>query len=111
MAFRVLVDPIALAEAEDSFRWMRRRAPQEAARWFVNLWRAIESLQVMPTRCSLAPEALALRRSVRQLLFGKAPHVYRVLFVIVNDEVRVLRIRHGARKGLGWHDAGQTPQL
>jgi len=48
------------------------------------------------------------RRSIRQLLFGKAPHVYRVLFVVVNDEVRVLRIRHAARKGLDPRDRASS---
>jgi hypothetical protein len=38
------------------------------------------------------------------LLFGKPPHVYRVLFTVVNDEVRVLRIRHGARSQLEEED-------
>lgn len=97
MAFRVLVDPAAISEADETFLWLRRRAPGEAVRWFHGLRAAIDSLQEMPTRCALAPESLALRRSVRQLLFGKPPDVYRVLFVVVNDEVRVLRIRHGAR--------------
>ena len=101
MAFRVLVDPTALAEAEEALHWRRQRAPREALRWFHELWRAIESLQEMPTRCPLAPESLVLRRAVRQLLFGRRPDVYRVLFIVVNDEVRVLRIRHGARQRLG----------
>ena len=107
MAFRVLVDPAALLEAEETFLWLRQRAPGEAARWFHGLWVAIDSLQEMPTRCALAPESLALRRSIRQLLFGKPPDVYRVLFVVVNDEVRVLRIRHGARKRLDQLELGR----
>jgi hypothetical protein len=35
---------------------------------------------------------------VRQLLYGRKPHVYRVLFTIEGDVVRVLHIRHGRRK-------------
>ena len=100
MAFRVLVDPAALVEAEETFLWLRRRAPREAEGWFHGLWAAIGSLQEMPTRCPLARESNVLRRTIRQLLFGRPPNVYRVLFVVVNDEVRVLRIRHGARRRL-----------
>ena len=100
MAFRVLVDPAALVEAEEAFLWLRQRAPNEAVRWFHGLWKAVDSLQEMPTRCPLSQESLVLRRSIRQLLFGKPPDVYRILFVVVNDEVRVLRIRHGAKRGL-----------
>ena len=35
---------------------------------------------------------------VRKLLYGRKPHTYRVYFAIVEDTVRVLHIRHGARK-------------
>jgi len=100
MAFRVLVDPAALIEAEEAFLWLLERSPRDAERWFHGLWTAIESLAELPTRCPLAPESLALRRGIRQRLFGKPPNVYRILFVVVNDEVRILRIRHGARKRL-----------
>jgi plasmid stabilization system protein ParE len=75
MAFRVLVDPAALVEAEQALLWHRHRAPREAGRWFHGLWAAIDSLQEMPTRCPLAPESLALRQSIRQLLFGRPPAV------------------------------------
>ena len=101
MAFRVLVDPVALVEAEEAYLWLLERAPREARAWFDGLWKAIESLRDMPNRCPIAAESIALERSIRQLLFGKPPDVYRVLFVVVNDEVRILRIRHGARGGLG----------
>ena len=47
----------------------------------------------MPTRCPVAPEARAIYREIRQLLFGKPPNVHRILL----DEVRILSIRHGAR--------------
>src|SRR5262245_17302505 len=97
MAFRVLVDPAALAEAEEHFLWLRERAPREAQRWFQGLWNAVELLAEMPNRCSLAPEGHALERTIRQLLFGRPPHIHRILFVVVNDEVRILRIRHAAR--------------
>jgi plasmid stabilization system protein ParE len=107
MAFRVLIDPAALVEAEEAFLWLHQRAPREALRWFHGLWKAIESLGEMPTRCPLAPESLVLRRSLRQLLFGRAPYVYRVLFLVVNDEVRILRIRHGARKRIGRQGFGK----
>jgi toxin ParE1/3/4 len=41
-------------------------------------------------------------RALRHLLFGKKPHVYRVIFAIDGRAlvVRVLHIRHGARRPL-----------
>ena len=38
---------------------------------------------------------------MRQLLYGKRPHLYRILFTIDGDVVYVLRIRHGRRQRLG----------
>ena len=37
---------------------------------------------------------------MRQLLYGRKPHVYRILFTIEGDAVYVLRIRHGRRRRL-----------
>jgi len=55
-----------------------------------------------PDRCPMAPEARKLRRELRHLLYGKKPHVYRVIYEV--DERRqtvwVLTVRHGARRRL-----------
>ena len=52
-----------------------------------------------PHRCPVAPEARRMKRELRNLLYGKKPHVYRVIYEV--DEGRqavlVLTIRHGAR--------------
>lgn len=39
-------------------------------------------------------------RPVRELLVGRRPNVYRVLFLIVGDEVIVLRVRRAQRRWL-----------
>lgn len=70
-----------------------------AARWFNGLERAIKTLRQSPRRSPLAPESK--RRSiVRQLFYGRGPHVYRVLFEVTEDVkiVFVLHIRHAARR-------------
>lgn len=70
-----------------------------AARWLNGLERAIKSLRQSPQRCPLAPESGA-RRTVHQLLYGRRPHVYRILFEVADSQgtVFVLHIRHGARR-------------
>jgi hypothetical protein len=60
----------------------------------------IYTLENLPTRCPIAPENDAFDVEVRQLLFGK----YRILFWIDGRIVRVLHIRHGARRRLGDSD-------
>jgi plasmid stabilization system protein ParE len=58
---------------------------------------AIASLATFPERCPLAPEAVGLHFEVRQFLYGRKPHVYRILFTIEGDTVNILHIRHGRR--------------
>ena len=101
MAFRVLVDPTALAEAEEAFLWRHEHAPLEALRWFHGLWRAIESLQEMPTRCPLAPEALVLRRpgddELPPRLSRSARRGERVLARLDRPDEQNVRVRRAAR--------------
>jgi plasmid stabilization system protein ParE len=61
---------------------------------------AIASLATFPKRCPIAPESARFPFEVRQLLYGRKPHVYRILFTIENNTVNVLHIRHGRRKPL-----------
>jgi len=54
----------------------------------------------MPKRCPLAPENASVPFEMRQLLYGRKPHFYRILFTIEDEVVYVLRIRHGRRHHL-----------
>jgi toxin ParE1/3/4 len=66
--------------------------------WFNELEAAILSLDQHPERSPATPE----NRTLRHLLFGKTPNVYRIIFAIDARArvVRVLHIRHGARQPL-----------
>jgi toxin ParE1/3/4 len=79
---------------------------QAASRWYNGLEEAVSALAVYPHRCPAAPEARKLRRELRHLLYGKKPHVYRVIYEV--DERRqtvwVLTVRHGARRKLKTSD-------
>jgi toxin ParE1/3/4 len=54
----------------------------------------------------VAPEAAKSRRPLRHLLYGKKPHVYRVIYDIDEQRqlVTVLTIRHGAREPAELHE-------
>jgi toxin ParE1/3/4 len=67
-------------------------------RWFNGLEQAIVSLSYSPHRCPFAPES-APRRVIRQLLYGRKPHIYRVLYSLKEGRktMFVLHIRHGAK--------------
>ena len=73
-----------------------------AWRWFNGLERAVRSLETNPLRCPAAPESLNSKRRLLHLLYGKKPHIYRVIFELDqrNSRLLVLTIRHGARNEL-----------
>src|SRR5690606_25816967 len=72
-----------------------------ALAWYGAVRVAIESLDMFPERCPLAPENGLVSREIRQLLLGKSRYHYRILFTIKGKSVHVLHILHGARAWLG----------
>jgi plasmid stabilization system protein ParE len=71
---------------------------QAAWRWFDGLQQSILTLETDPIRCSTIPEDGRLRH----LLYGRSPHVYRVIFRINEKKrsVEVVSVRHGRRDAL-----------
>lgn len=101
MAFRVELTDQAQSDVAGIYDWLRTEQAGDAGeRWFVDLRAAIASLANLPSRCSLAPENQDSPVEVRQLLYGRRPHVYRVLFAIEGETVQVLHVRHGRRRPL-----------
>jgi plasmid stabilization system protein ParE len=89
MAFHVELAESARADAERLYERVTAAAPYRGPIWYRRLMLAIQSLRNNPERCPVAP---------RQLLFGKKPHVYRVLHELRGNTVYVLHIVHGARE-------------
>ena len=107
MNYEIVVTDQADAEAEEAYLWIRERSPDGAVRWWNGLEAAILSLERMPTRCSLAPENDVFEEEIRQLLYGKRQHRYRILFTVREQTVVILHIRHGVREHLkGEGEAG-----
>jgi plasmid stabilization system protein ParE len=101
MSYEVLIQPTAFQEIEASYRWMCDNLSAEVAnRWYYDLQDAIGSLQEFPNRCTAAPEATIIGREIRQLWVGKR-RKYRVLFVIEEDVVAVIHVRHSHQSYLG----------
>src|SRR5580658_11258152 len=99
MAFRVKITTKAKRDLDAILaRLLSQSAGQAGLRWFQGLREAVASLAHSPQRCALAPENATLPFEVRHLLYGRKPHVYRVLFVIEGDTVSILHIRHGPRQ-------------
>jgi plasmid stabilization system protein ParE len=104
MTFQVEITPVAEAQIEQAYCWYRRHNPEFADRWFRGLMNTIATLQEKPRRCTLAIEHEIFPEEVRQLLYGKAKNIYRVLFVIRENTVYVLYVRHSAQAPLTLDD-------
>lgn len=104
MAFRVKQTTQADRDLDLILEWlMAQQAGETGLRWFQGLKDNLDSLSELPHRCPLAPENAHFPFEVRQLLYGRTPHQYRVLFTIEADTVIILHIRHGRRLPLAGH--------
>ena len=98
MKYRVIIQPPAFDDLDEACAWLAARSPQAAARWLEGMFAAIRTLESNPERCGLAPENDNVHYEIRQFLHGRRGNVYRVLFTIQAGAVRILHVRHAARK-------------
>ena len=96
MSFQVITQPQAEADIREAVRWIARHSPKKSTLWYFDVMNAIESLSKFPARCSYARERETFGIDIRQLIFDK----YRILFVIEDETVYVLRVRHQAQDTL-----------
>lgn len=75
-----------------------------ALKWYKGLKQAILSLENLPYHCPVTRE----NGRLRNLLYGRKPHVYRVIYRVLERQKRVdvLHIRHGARRDFTASDLG-----
>jgi plasmid stabilization system protein ParE len=95
-AYRVTITATAKQNLRDGYVWAAQHAPESAARWLGRFYDALQTLSTNPERCGVAPESVLVGCEVRQFLFGKGRNVWRALFLIDDDEVRVLHVRRAA---------------
>jgi plasmid stabilization system protein ParE len=95
MAYVVRVSVRAQRDLAQIYRFIHAGESQGALRWYRSLRDAILGLEELPYCWPATHEDSRLRH----LLFGKRPHVYRVIYRVHErvKRVDVLHIRHGAR--------------
>lgn len=93
MAYPVRISNRALRDLEQIYESIQVDSSDHAFAWFNELSDAIYSLETHPKRGTVTPES----KAHRQILHGKKPHLYRVIYVIEKDAVHLVHIRHGAR--------------
>lgn len=102
--YRVVVTAAAMTNLEEQVAYIRSDSLSEADRWFEGCIAAIQSLQTLPLRGRIAPEAESFEREIRQLNY----HSHRILYEVTGATVVVLHIRHAARRPLGEDPASPT---
>jgi plasmid stabilization system protein ParE len=98
MAYLVKITSRAGRDLARLFQEINAEHSDAAFKWYWGLKEAILSLQEHPNRCPVTRKKGALRH----LLYGRRPHIYRVIFRIMGKQkcVEVLHIRYGARRRL-----------
>ncbi len=96
MVYRVELSRRAELDLQRIFGFINAAESIGAARWFFGLQDRIQTLSTLADRGRLTDYDPKLR----YLLYGNKPHVYRILYRMDDrsSTVRVVHIRHGARK-------------
>ena len=89
--YRIDIKPTAEHDLARRFSQIEEESPQNAVNWYLGLIEAIEKLDQMAERCPIAPEDVDIQRGIRHLVVGN----YRVLYLINEDAIEVLHVRHG----------------
>ena len=98
MTRRVVIAPEAKADLRNISQHIRLKAPEASRNWLREMRKHIMTLARHPESCPLAPETATLGFEIRELFYGVGNRgIYRILFVIIRQEVAVLHVRHGAR--------------
>ena len=98
MTYRVVFTARARADAVRQFRYLAERSPAAAGRWYTGLEKAVARLRKMPARHPIAEdESEQVGITLRQMLYGRRPGVFRILFSIEGDTVTLHYVRHSAQ--------------
>ena len=100
MTYEVRLQRLAAADLRRAYRRAARNAPLAALRWLDRFHRALATLEHNPQRCPLARESAKTQLELREFLFGRRPWVFRAVYIVDGQIVRVLRIRRGQRRFL-----------
>jgi toxin ParE1/3/4 len=94
MEFHVRMMDRALSDLEDIYHRIHAADSDAAFRWFNGLNSAIFSLEKNPSRGTVTLES----KQHWQLVYGKKPHIYRIIYTIEieNSAVNIIHLRHGA---------------
>ncbi|MFZ0997937.1 MAG: type II toxin-antitoxin system RelE/ParE family toxin, partial [Candidatus Sulfotelmatobacter sp.] len=107
MAYLVNITARAQQDLAQLYDDLNAPGSDSARRWYTGLKRSILGLEEFPKRCAATPE----NRKLRHLLYGDKPHVYRVIYRVLEKQrrVEILHVRHGARQSFKRPDLEVSP--
>ena len=96
MAYLVSITSRAERDLASLYESIHAADSERARQWYFGLKEAILGLREMPNRNPVTRE----NKRLRQLLYGRKPNVYRVIFRVKSKgrQVEIIHIRHGARQ-------------
>ena len=100
MKYHIVLQRLAIEDLDDATAWASQHAPTTVARWLEQFRSTLRTLDSNPQRCPLAREDSKVEIELRELHFGRRPKVFRVVFTIDGNTVRILRIRRAQRRWL-----------
>lgn len=107
MNYRVRILARARGDLDGIMAYISERSPEGAARLLARFEEAMATLEKNPFVAAIALESEELGEEVRHVLFRtKAGRAYRALFLVVGDEVRVLRVRGPGQRPVEPDDLG-----
>lgn len=98
MAYKVLLSAPAERDIEEAVEFIAANSTEVASKWLSGLQEAIQTLEEMPARHALIPEAGMIGVPYRSLPYFSHRVIYRL--DEANAQVFVVRVYHGARKPL-----------
>lgn len=106
MRYRIVLTSAAKRDLFQNVAWWgQHRSWEQAERWYDGIVATIDTLAERPARCSDSPENDLLPSGLWQLHFGVGRRTtHRIVFTIVEHEVRILRVRHTAQQDLTLDD-------
>lgn len=104
-AYRVAVVGRAARDVRSILIWLKGRSIKGAERWDTAFESTKLRLGENPKACPLIPERIRVPYELRDILF-KTPRgrMYRAIFTIIGDEVRILRVRRPGQRPIRGRD-------
>jgi plasmid stabilization system protein ParE len=104
MTYRVVLQPEARLDLIQATEYIAERAPMAAERWAKGFLASVKALEEQPDQWPLAEESPYLELPLREWQYRTKSSVTRAVFLIVGDEVRILRIRRPGQDSLRKED-------